>query len=130
MQCHSILVQDLSQLQAEVLQFPSNQSVQHLIQVFSTQSSDLVVEYSRLLQQRFPNATILGHSTSHCIKNGDIVSLGTLVVVTELDETRLSACVIPYTGDQSRDGEALIEQLQITEETKAVICFAEQVDDK
>ncbi|CCN71298.1 EAL domain-containing protein [Vibrio nigripulchritudo] len=130
MQCHSILVQDLSQLQAEVLQFSSNQSAQHLIQVFSTQSSDLVVEYSRLLQQRFPNATILGQSTSHCIKDGDIVNLGTLVVVTELDETRLSTCVIPYTGDQSRDGEALIEQLQITEETKAVICFAEQVDDK
>lgn len=130
MQCHSILAQDLSQLQAEVLSYSPDPNANHLIQIFSTQSPELVVEYSRLMKQRFPHSTILGQSTSHCIKDGSIINLGTLVVITELAETRLTSCLVQYTGNAQQDGEELIEHLNVSEETKAVICFAEQVNDQ
>ncbi len=130
MRSYSILVQDLNQLRSEVLSYSLNQSANHLIQIFSTQPSDLVVEYSRVIRQHFSHSTILGQSASHCIKDGNLVDFGSLIVVTELDETRITSCVVPYTGDSQQDGEKLVEQLNVSEQTKAIICFAEQVDDK
>lgn len=128
MHCHSILVQDLTQLQAELLDLQVDQSANYLIQLFSTQSAEMALEYSRVLGQRFSQATVIGQSSSHTIKNSRMVNLGTLIVITELTSTHLTSSAVFYSGDQKRDSQQLVNQLFVNRKTKVVISFADQVD--
>lgn len=128
MRCHSILVQDLPQLHAELKSFAVDNNATYLVQIFSTQSADMAVEYSRVLNQTFERITVIGQSSTHTIKNSSVVNLGTLIIITELMATHITSSAVFYTGDQKRDSQHLVEQLLVNRTTKVAISFADQVD--
>ncbi|WP_252020975.1 EAL domain-containing protein [Vibrio sp. SCSIO 43136] len=119
----------MHQLHAELLNMQVAEHSSYLVQLFSTQSAELALEYSQALRQRFGDqVTLIGHSASHIIHHGKIVDSGTLLVLTELTTTHVTAAAVYYTGDFTRDSQLLVDGLFLNRKSKAVISFADQVD--
>ena len=128
MQSHSLIIANLRQLQKDIHLLCQKPASSLLIQVFSTQPREKVLEYGKLLSRELPEAIIIGQSTRCLIKDGELHPSGTLLLCTEFETARITQAVVPYTDDYAADSIELTQQLRITTDTKAVISFADSVD--
>ncbi len=127
MQSISFVVSNVGQLQEKLNTLSNNIGESVLIQVYSTQSPRTVVEYSGLLTQAYPDAAIIGQSSRCLIRDGELCSYGTLILLTTFVTVRLTHAFQLYSDDHTCDSLSLVNQLQLSSNTRAIISCADAV---
>lgn len=127
MKNYSLLIHKPEQLLDQLAEIKPDPEANYLLQVCSTQSSDTNLGYSKILLQHFSDCTLIGQSTTNVIYRGDIYSDGTLVLITEFKRGYISHAQIPLSGVHHSDSRRLVESLNLSKESKAVITFADGI---
>ncbi len=99
-----------------------------LIQLFSNQPLAVVSDIVEQIQRRFPNAEIIGMSAADVIHHGEIHHKATLIVFSQFQQVSLSSTVIPHTKNVASDTKNLFEQLRLKQDSKAIICFVDRIE--
>lgn len=100
---------------------------QLLIQVFvGIISRKIIADMQRLLHERFPHAAIIGTTTDGAINQGKMIDEEAILLgFTQFEHTQLKVDMLEYSGtDYFHFGHKLAQSL-VTEDTRAVICFAD-----
>ncbi|WP_165312589.1 bifunctional diguanylate cyclase/phosphodiesterase [Vibrio ziniensis] len=100
----------------------------NLIQLFSNQSPDDVVNIANQLMAMYPNAHILGMSSSNVIHQGTIHHNATLLIFTQFQNVSLSSTVVNYTDQLLVDCSKIARRLNLQRDSKAIICFADRME--
>ncbi len=116
----TLLFESLSDLESKLDLLTQERGQSTLIQLFSTQSPEQVLDYSRRLREHFSSAIVIGQSL---IAKSERVSAGTLALVTRFDSVALNASAQVYTGQPASDGSALLSSLNVKANTQAMISF-------
>ncbi|SUP47026.1 bifunctional diguanylate cyclase/phosphodiesterase [Vibrio furnissii] len=98
---------------------------QTLIQVFSSLPAQDITPFAEQIVQRYPDAQLVGLSTGQIIHNGDIHHQGTLLLMTQFAEAKVSAAVSRFSNNPVRDTQTLVTALALQPNTQAILCFAE-----
>ncbi|PNH91609.1 bifunctional diguanylate cyclase/phosphodiesterase [Vibrio diazotrophicus] len=99
-----------------------------LIQLFSSQPPSEVVEIANQLLDVYPNAHIIGMSSSNVIHQGSIHKNATLLVFTHFKNVSLSSAVVNYTDHLLADSSNFAQKLNLQSNSKAIICFASRME--
>ncbi|MEL7365955.1 MAG: EAL domain-containing protein [Pseudomonadota bacterium] len=98
-----------------------------LVQLFSDQSEQQVEQYYRTIVAKWPDAVVIGSSAKHKIDSGCIISEQTVAVLSQFDTVHFSTAVAPFSATERQAKQRLPQQLAITKNTKAIICFADRL---
>ena len=101
-----------------------------LVQLFSSQSPNIVQSMANIILAVFPRAHLIGMSTTQVIHHGDIFSNQTLVSISQLQQTTLTSAKVLYGRDPVRDGYDLMNQLELTDDSKCIISFADRMNNE
>lgn len=99
-----------------------------LIQLFSDQPRQDVEAIASALLVFFPDAHLIGMSSSNVIYQGEIYKNRTLVVITLCQHLRVFSHMMKYGDDLKVLGKDLYKRLPITEQTQVGLCFADGLD--
>lgn len=99
-----------------------------LIQLFSNQTQNEVVEIANQLMGVYPNAHIIGMSSSYVIHQGSIHQNATLLIFTQFKNVTLSSTVVNYTDQLLVDCSKLAQRLKLKADSKAIICFTDRME--
>ena len=100
----------------------------YLVQLFSTQPAEIALGFARILLANFPNVTVIGQSATHLIRDNHLETSGTMAIVSEFNDSHLSSAIQPFTHQPEFDSHNLVDELRLTQNSKAVISFCAQVD--
>ncbi|MBW3698550.1 EAL domain-containing protein [Vibrio sp. T187] len=127
MQSLSILIQDFDQLEIELNKVAFHAHERLLIQLFSSYSTQQVERASHAIQSHFPYAVVIGSSANHFICQGEIKHQGLYLVITQFQSVSLSSAIVHYSQDLTQDSVELYRQLDCSEATQSIICFADRM---
>ncbi|WP_281630799.1 EAL domain-containing protein [Vibrio sp. St2] len=125
MHTYSALIRDEQQLTRFLGSLSDDASQSVLIQLLSSQDERQIRSYAQLIEERLPEAKIIGHSTRHVIHQGDIHHHSTLIAVSVFCCTQLSAAHVPLQGHPDNEAASLTEQLELNEQSKLIISFSQ-----
>lgn len=108
MHTYSALIRDEQQLTRFLGSLSDDASRSVLIQLLSSQDERQIRSYAQLIEERLPEAKIIGHSTRHVIHQGDIHHHSTLIAVSVFCCTQLSA-----TEDRYRNQRAVMVNISL-----------------
>ncbi|WED21778.1 EAL domain-containing protein [Vibrio sp. JC009] len=126
----SFIVADEQQLLDSLNKLDLSPANTYLIQICSTQGAEHGLAFSEIIRSELTTATVIGHSTSNYIYNAEIKEHGSLILITEFTDTRLTSALIPISENQTQDSLSLTDRLAMSSETKAVISFADGITSK
>lgn len=98
-----------------------------LVQLFSNQSQGEVQGYCLSLRIKWPSAVVIGSSAEHKIDQGKITRQQTVAVISQFEQVRLTSAVAHFSPTERHATHQLRQELAITDETKAILCFADRL---
>ena len=128
MHTYTFLVTSEESLESYLQQKEWHANKQYLIQLHSTLSSQSASRLADITLTYLKDATLIGQSVQHMIHNNRQVSSGSLLMISEFEETTLSSTVVPFSGKTGLDGLALVNALNLTEHSQTVISICDQVE--
>ncbi len=98
-----------------------------LIQLFSDQPKDVVVQYYQQIKARWPESVVIGSSAGHTIHQGMIVKGASSIVVTQFEQAEFTTATAPVTDSYTMTSQHLHNALNIQDDTKLIVCFGDRI---
>lgn len=124
MQTVATTVYDVDQLIHWCQQYPCQHNEQRLIQVLSTQSQEQIKQYYHIMNDFWPGSTVIGQSVTSTFIQSNVTNSGTLIIVSSFQHTQLKSALVSISCQKEAAGFLLRDQLEVSSDTKAIICFA------
>lgn len=124
MRTYSALVFDNQQLMTFLNQLPSGRGSSYLVQILSTQPKEVASDYAACVQREHPQCEIIGHSTRHVIFEGEIYHQGTLVTLSQFEQTYFSSAAVVLNEEPKQDAQHIVDKLALEDNSKAIISFS------
>ena len=128
MQTYTFLAHTEELLESQLMEHEWNSNHSYLIQLFSTQPADVAQSFARVALSKIPSPVIIGQSACHIIRDNLLQNTGTILIISEFSQTRLTSAVQIFTELPERDSQFLVEQLRISSDTQAVISLSDQLN--
>lgn len=105
----------------------TNQFSSPLIQLFSDQAELDINSYYQTVMDKWPNATVIGSSASHTIKEGKIKKGATHLIVSQFEQATFRSAAVDILKDKYLTSQTLYDNLPPNQNTKALICFGDRM---